>query len=49
MPEFTSIKLYRCVVCGHQQPGPDDGFDACEECDCTELVPLDDEDPEACE
>ncbi len=26
------IVLCRCVYCGHQQPGPNDGFEVCEEC-----------------
>ena len=35
------IRLYKCVYCGHIQPGPDDGFDACEECgDSDGLEPL---------
>ena len=38
------IRIYRCVFCGHTQPGPEDGFEMCEECECTELVPVDQED-----
>lgn len=41
---YAEIKLYRCVYCGHQQPGPEDGFDACEECDTTDgLEPMDED------
>ena len=31
-PYDEPIKLYKCVYCNHQQPGPEDGFEVCEEC-----------------
>ncbi len=37
-PASNPIKFVRCAYCGHEQPSPDDGFAACEECDADDAL-----------